>query len=186
MTNTYHRRSILAAGLACGLPLASTAYADSAATITARALERLDHLTAADDKAKVLAQRARAVLVFPSIVKAGAFVGGMTGEGALLRSGQALGFYRIVAGSVGFQLGAQRFSYAMFFMTDAALQYARQQQGWAIGAGPSVVLVDQGFARQMNTMNLPHDIYSFASGARGLMAGTGLEGSKITPITPGG
>ena len=78
----------------------------------------------------------------------------------------------------------KKFGYALFFMTDAALAYLDQSGGWAIGTGPSVVVVDKGAARSLTTTNLRSDVYAFVFDQRGLMGGIGIEGSKITKITP--
>jgi lipid-binding SYLF domain-containing protein len=182
----FDRRSLVAAGLAAGVvgaPAAALA-ADSAPVIVRRARDSLAHLYATNATAKAIGASARAVLVFPSIVKAGFVVGGMGGDGALLTPKQVLGFYRIVAGSVGFQLGAQTFSYAMFLINEKAVQHARSSNGWAVGVGPSLVFVDAGASKNLDTTNLSKDIYAFAYGERGLMGGITLDGSKISKITP--
>ena len=72
----------------------------------------------------------------------------------------------------------------MFFMTDSALQYLKKSSGWEVGVGPSVVMVDQGIARSLTTSTAKEDIYAFSFGQKGLMAGMGLQGSKITQIHP--
>ena len=70
-------------------------------------------------------------------------------------------------------------------MNDAALRYLEQSDGWAIGSGPSVVVVDQGAAASLTSTTLTQDVYAVPFGQKGLMAGIGLEGSKITRIHPG-
>jgi lipid-binding SYLF domain-containing protein len=155
-----------------------------AATLAADSKAALDRLYAANPKARELGQRSRAVLIFPRIVKAGFMVGGQGGDGALYEHGRPTQFYNIAAGSFGFQAGVQTFSYALFFVTESALDYLKKSDGWAIGSGPSVVVVDQGFAKSLNTTTLDKDVYAFAFGQKGLMAGVGLEGSKISHIHP--
>jgi lipid-binding SYLF domain-containing protein len=145
----------------------------------------LARLYAANTKARDLGEKARAILIFPRIVKAGFMIGGQGGDGALIENGKAVEFYNIAAGSFGFQAGVQTFSYALFFITESALDYLSKSQGWAIGTGPSVVVVDQGFAKTLNTTTLSQDVYAMPFGQKGLMAGLGLEGSKITQIHPG-
>jgi len=78
----------------------------------------------------------------------------------------------------------QRFGYALFFMTDNDLDSLRRSGGWEIGTGPSVVIVDTGTARSMTTATLRKGVCDFAFGQKGLMAGLGLQGTKITPIRP--
>lgn len=132
-----------------------------------------------------LGERAKAILVFPQIVKAGFMIGGQTGNGALLVNGNATQYYNISAVSFGLQAGAQAFSYALFFMSDQALQYLQSSHGWAIGSGPSVVVLDKGAAASITSTTLSQDVYAVPFGQQGLMAGIGLNGSKITRIYPG-
>jgi len=171
--------TLLSAVLAPGRALAATG--GQIAADAARALRRL---YAAQPKTRALGQRAKAILVFPQIVKAGLIIGGQGGDGALLENGRARGFYNIAAASFGLQIGAQTFSYALFFMNDSALQYLESSDGWAIGTGPSVVVVDKGAAASLTSTTLSHDVYAVPFGQKGLMAGVEIEGSKITHIHP--
>ena len=82
------------------------------------------------------------------------------------------------------QAGAQSFGYALFFLSESALEYLTNSKGWEIGVGPSITVVDEGLAKSMTTTTAKDDIYAFFFGQKGLMAGIGLQGSKITPITP--
>jgi lipid-binding SYLF domain-containing protein len=176
-----HLLALLALAL---FAVASPAVAASAGAIARDSKATLDRLYAANAKARDLGARARAVLIFPKIVKAGFVVGGQTGEGALIENGQATKFYNISAGSFGLQAGAQTFSYALFFITDSSLDFLKKRDGWSVGTGPSVVIVDEGFAKSMTSTTLTQDVYAVPFGNKGLMAGTGLEGSKITQIYP--
>lgn len=132
--------------------------------------------------AKTLAASAKGILVFPKIVKAGFIVGAQYGEGELLVNGGPAGYYNIAAASYGFQAGVQGFAYAMFFMTDSALGYLDNTAGFEIGMGPSIVVVDAGKAKSLTTTTGREDVYAFIFGQKGLMAGVGLQGSKITRI----
>jgi lipid-binding SYLF domain-containing protein len=155
-----------------------------AATIDRDAAAALRSLYATTPAAKTLGSKAKGILVFPKIVKAGFMVGAQYGDGALIKNGKTAGYYNITAGSYGFQAGVQSFGYAMFFMTDDALGYLDRTGGFEVGTGPSVVLVDEGMAKSMTTTTTRSDVYSFIFGQRGLMAGVGLQGSKITKINP--
>ncbi len=144
----------------------------------------LESLYKSSPAARELSTVAKGILVFPDIVKGGLIVGGQYGEGALLVRGKTVGYYNTVAASYGLQIGVQSFGYAMFLMTDEALQYLQKSSGWEIGVGPSVVVVDKGLAKNLTTSTAKDDIYAFAFGQKGLMAGLGLQGSKITRINP--
>ena len=144
----------------------------------------LDSLYRSAPAAKELRKTAKGILVFPRIVKAGFMVGAQYGHGTLFKNGKAAGTYNLAAGSYGFQAGVQGFAYAMFFMTDDALAYLDKTGGFEVGAGPSVVVVDKGAAKSLTSTTARKDVYAFVFGQKGLMAGAGLQGSKITKISP--
>ena len=150
--------------------------------IAADAIAALNKLYASEPEAKVIGEKARAILIFPNIVKAGFIVGAQYGEGVLLRNGQVTGHYNSVAGSYGLQAGVQAFGYAMFLMNENAIQYLDRSDGWEIGVGPTIVIVDKGKAKTLTTTTLKDDVYAFIFDQKGLMAGLGLQGSKITKL----
>ena len=160
------------------------AMAASAAAIDRDVDAALWKLYETTPAAKALAEKAKGILVFPNIVKAGFVVGAQYGDGALLKNGRTVGYYNIVAASYGLQAGAQSFGYAMFLMTDSALNYLETSAGWEVGVGPSIVVVDSGMARTLTTTTLQDDVYAFVFGQKGLMAGAGVQGSKITKMSP--
>lgn len=134
-------------------------------------------------QARALAQRAKGILVFPDVVKAGFIVGAHHGEGELIENGKVTGYYSTTAASYGLQAGAQRFGYVMFFMSDSALHDLKTGTGFEVGVGPSIVVEDAGMAKSMTTSTLQSDIYAFIFDQKGLMAGLGLQGSKITKLS---
>jgi lipid-binding SYLF domain-containing protein len=144
----------------------------------------LQKLYASVPAAKALGAKAQAVLVFPKVTKAGLGVGGQYGEGALLKGGKAVAYYNTAGASVGLQAGAQQFGYAMFFMNENALAQLDKAGGFEVGVGPTVVVVDEGKAKTMTTTTAKDDIYAFIFGQKGLMAGLGIQGNKITRIEP--
>jgi lipid-binding SYLF domain-containing protein len=149
-----------------------------------------------------LAENAKAILIFPRILRGGFVFGGQFGNGALFHGAapvappgaaegtpapapwSIVGYYNIAGASFGLQIGAQSFGLAMFFMTDAALAFFERSQGWEIGTGPSVVALDAGTAASLTTSTMTQDVYSVTFGQVGLMAALGLVGSKISRIRP--
>ncbi len=131
-----------------------------------------------------LAEKVKAILIFPDIKKGAFIIGAQYGYGALIEGTRTVGYYRTAAASYGFQAGVKEFGYALFFMSDSALHYLEASGGWALGTGPSLVVVDQGLARSLTTTNMRADVYAFVFDQKGLMGGIGLEGSKLTKITP--
>ena len=179
------RRWILAASLVLATmvsPLSQAAHAATAAELNADGKAALGRLYAQSDRARRYARDARAILIFPKIVKAGLVVGGQGGEGVLFVRGRPTAYYKIGAVSYGLQAGGQSFSYALFLMNDRALNYLNKNERWQIGSGPSVVVIDQGKAMSTTSTTLTQDVYAMPFGQKGLMAGLGLEGSKITRI----
>jgi lipid-binding SYLF domain-containing protein len=176
----------LAAGL-LALTLATTAsippaFAASKAEINKNADQVMVKLYEKHPDAKKLAAKAKAVLIFPSIYKAGFMFGAQYGEGVLRRGNKPVGYYNTVAASYGWQAGAQAFGYALFFMNDAALSYLDKSGGFEVGVGPSIVVVDEGAGKSTTSSTLTQDIYALIFDQKGLMAGAGLQGSKISKL----
>ena len=133
------------------------ATAASAAEIDRDAQKALENLYAKSPSAKPMGEKAAGILVFPGIVKGGFIVGGQYGEGALIKDGKTVGYYNTVPASYGLQAGLQKYGYALFFMTDSALKWLDKSDGWEIGTGPSIVVMDAGAATSM-TSTLPNPI----------------------------
>jgi lipid-binding SYLF domain-containing protein len=188
---TRHRVSPVSALVAIalvlfmGINLQAAALSPTASEINRNVSAALNQLYSQNEGARALGAKAQAVLVFPDIKKGAFIVGAQYGYGALRRGGRTIGYYRTSAASYGFQAGVKKFGYALFFMTPSALAYLEKSHGWAIGTGPSVVVVDQGMARSLTTTSARSDVYAFVFSQKGLMAGMGIEGSKITEISPG-
>jgi lipid-binding SYLF domain-containing protein len=162
-----------------GTPLARAA---SASALQRAARQALASLTSGNESARLLNKQAKAVLVFPHMLKAGFLFGGQIGEGVLFKGGKVAGYYNSVAASYGLQVGGQTFGYALFFMNPGALSYLDESDGWEVGVGPSVVVVDQGMGKSLTSTTLTQDVYAFIFDQKGLMAGVGIQGSKITRI----
>lgn len=125
---------------------------------------------------------AKGVLVFPSIVKAGFFIGGEFGEGALRVKGETVDYYRTTGASFGFQIGAQTKSVIIVFLDNDALRKFRNSSGWEAGVDGSIALADLGAGGSFDTTNVSDPIVAFAFGNKGLMFNVTLEGSKYTRI----
>jgi lipid-binding SYLF domain-containing protein len=187
---TNRRQILLALGLvaATALPMSTMTF-DSAKAVTTTAddlnkdaNQALAMLYRTNPAAQALSKNAKAVLVFPNIVKAGLVFGGSYGEGVLKKGAQVMGYYNSASASWGLQAGAQSYGYAVFLMTDKAVDYLNKTQGWEIGVGPTVVVVDEGLAKNLSTSTLKDDAYAFIFDQKGLMAGLALEGTKISHI----
>ena len=182
-----HLRTLLLIITTTLAPVMMLGMANSAAAATASDLDKdsqqaLQDLYKKNPVAEKVSQSAKAVLIFPNIVKAGLVFGGSYGEGELLMNGAVENYYNSVTGSWGLQAGAQSYGYVVFLMNDKAVKYLRESKGWEIGVGPTVVLVNEGVAKNLSTTSLKDDAYAFIFGQQGLMAGISIEGTKISQI----
>lgn len=186
MTST--RRTLLAFILASAtaLPMsAATLVSANAATaedLNKDASQALQTLYKTNPLAENISRQARAVLVFPKIIKAGLVFGGSYGEGVLKQGPKVVNYYNSVSGSWGLQAGAQSYGYVVFLMTGKAQGYIDRSEGWEIGVGPTVVVVNEGVAKNLSTSTLKDDAYAFIFDQEGLMAGLSIEGTKISKI----
>ncbi len=144
--------------------------------------QALNSLYRENAAARAISQNARAILVFPSMVKAGLGFGGAYGEGELRHGSTVAGRYNSVSGSWGLQAGAQSYGYVVFLMTQEAEDYLNRTDGWEIGVGPTVVVMNSGVMENISTSTLKDDAYAFIFDQQGLMAGVSIEGTKITRI----
>jgi len=155
-----------------------------AAKLASASQAALKKLSAGVPLAKELTKTAEAILVFPEVKKAGLGIGGQYGEGTLLKKGAAVAYYKTTGASFGLQAGGQKYGYAMFFMNANAVGQLDKANGFEVGVGPSIVVVDEGMGKSTTTKTLDKDVYAFIFGQKGLMAGLGVQGNKISKITP--
>ena len=184
---TLQRRAfpamMLSAATVLSTPLlAPAAHAASGEDLQKQAQFTLKTLYKARPGSEALAQKAKAALVFPNIIKAGLIFGGAYGEGVLLQNQVFAGYFNSVSASFGLQAGAQSFGYVLFVMTDAAVESPKGRDGWELGVGPSIVVVDSGVASKLSTTTLKDDVYAYIFDQSGMMASLGLEGTKISRI----
>ena len=171
-------------GLSMQASMAVAGESAEAAQIDREVDASLKKLLEDTPEAEIFRKEAKGILVFPNIVKAGFMFGGQYGKGALRKQGETVGYYSSMAASYGLQAGVQSFGYVMFFMNDKALTYLDESEGWEVGVGPSIVVMDKGMGKSLTTTTGRSDVYAFIFDQQGLMAGLGLQGSKITRIHP--
>ncbi|MFZ6849383.1 YSC84-related protein [Undibacterium sp. RuRC25W] len=158
-------------------------YAASTATeLNQEANEALKTLYHSNPTALELSKKAKSILVFPKIVKAGFVFGGSYGEGVLLKNGQMNEYFNSVSASWGWQAGAQSYGYVIFLMSDRVEQSMRNAKGWEVGVGPTVVVMNEGAAKNLSTSTLKDDAYAFIFDQQGLMVSVSVEGTKISRI----
>lgn len=165
------------------LAVASPSRADTAYAVASGSNQALQQLYRTSPVAALLARRAKAILVFPKIVKASLVVGGASGEGELMRGRSIDGYYKLETQSFGIQVGAESYQYVVFLMTPGAVANLERGSGWQLGHGPTLMLVGRDAPRNLATAPLRYDSYGFAFNQRGLIAGVGAEGTTISRTT---
>lgn len=184
LVNTRTKIAITLIAVGFNLFIPSLPMAASRSAIDRNVTQSLTTLYKKNPGAKELADKAVGVLVFPSIVKGGFIIAGQYGDGALRKQGKTIEYYRSLAASFGYQAGAQAFGYVLFFMDDDSLRYLDNSAGFELGTGPSLVMLDAGFGKNLSTTTLQKGIYAFIFDQKGLMGGAGIQGTKITKINP--
>jgi lipid-binding SYLF domain-containing protein len=162
--------------------LATTSPAKTAKEINSEVNAALKLFSQHVKGGKEFLNAAKGVLVIPNIVKAGLGVGGEYGEGAMRIGGKTVEYYSLAAGSVGFQIGAQKTNLVLVFMQDEALKNFRKSSGWKAGVDGSVAFIDVGAGKSLDTVNVKDPIVAFMFGQRGLMANATVEGAKFTKL----
>ncbi len=185
MTTTrrrFHQMLLVsAAALGIASPL-SLAHATTSEDLDRDAAQALQILYKANPTAEAIGKKAHAILIFPKIIKAGLVFGGSYGEGVLNKNGQYTAYYNSVSASWGWQAGAESYGYVVFLMSDKAQKYLDASKGWEMGVGPTVVVVNEGMAKNLSTSTLKDDAYAFIFDQQGLMASLSIEGTKISRI----
>ena len=129
-----------------------------------------------------LVNKARGILVFPSVLAAGFGIGGEYGEGALRIGGKTVDYYSTVSGSFGLQIGAQSKAVIFLFMTQEALDKFRNSQGWTAGVDASVAVIKAGANGDVDLNTATQPVNVFVMTNQGLMANLTVEGTKITKL----
>jgi lipid-binding SYLF domain-containing protein len=134
--------------------------------------------------ARELANKAAGILVFPSVIKAGFGFGGEYGEGILLNRDRVDGYYNLISGSFGFQIGVQQRSIIIMFLTEDALNGFKRRDGWKVGVDGSVTVITVGVGGSIDTDKIVSPVIGFIIDPKGLMYNLTLEGTKISRINP--
>jgi len=164
--------------------LSNVIFAASKIEIDAEIDEALEFLYKESPAAKTLAAKAKGILVFPSIVKAGWVFGGSYGEGALLVNEKKVQYYNNISGSLGFQFGIEKRSEIIMFLEQSALDNFKKNGGWDGGADGSIAIATFGAGMDVTVENIKDPIISFIFSPKGLMVNASVEGTKITKIDP--
>ena len=161
--------------------LQTYSYAVSAQDIDSRSDVALKTLRDAKGGNEVI-DKAKGLLIFPGVFKGAVGVGAEYGEGALRVDGHTASYYSTAAGSIGLQVGAEKKSIIIAFMTEEALRKFQESKGWKIGADASVAVITTGAGSQISSADANKPIIAFVFDQKGLMFDLSLNGAKITKI----
>jgi len=130
-----------------------------------------------------LSQKAYGVLYMPLMTEAGFGIGAAYGQGALRINDVTVDYYSATRATFGFQIGAQQYAHALFFMTESALGDFRRASGWAASADIRYATPNEGASLGKETTEYA-PVIAFVFGQSGLILGATLAGSKYTRIIP--
>ena len=165
-----------------GVFSSSTIYAKTAKEIDASVDDSIERFYKQVQGASEMVQKAKGMLVMPNVIKGALIIGGEYGEGALRVGGKSVGYYNIISGSIGFQIGGQAKDIILLFMTDEALKQFRASKGWEAGVDGNVALFTVGGGERHDTRTSQDPIVGFVFDAKGLIADISLKGAKFSKI----
>lgn len=175
---------VLAASVLLTAPLMGRASADSREEIDAKVNSALRDFRKQVKGADEFLASAKGVLVVPEVKKAGFVVAGQWGKGALWINGKTADYYKMEAGSAGFQVGYQEADFVFLFLTDAALRKFRAGDGWNVGTDAEITVIDKAAELSADTLKSSKPVMAFVFGGKGLMAGWSAKGTKFTRFKP--
>lgn len=163
---------------------ATMSYAATKAEINASVKAAMDRFKKQVKGGTEYLKAAKGVLVMPNITKAGFVVGGKYGQGALQVGGKTVSYYSLAEGSVGWQIGAQKYDMVILFMTDEVLKKFRNSENWEAGVDAEVTIIAVGAEVSVETLRSQNPIAGFVFDQKGLMGGVSVKGAKFTKIKP--
>lgn len=173
---------VFSMGFTANVYAADTANADTAKKIDASADEVMERFHKQVKDAKEVVRKAKALMIMPTVVKAGLLVGGEYGRGPLRINGKTVDYYSVVSGSFGAQIGAEAKDWVIAFMTDAALKKFRESKGWEAGVDGNIALITTGGGDSGTTRNKDGDIVGYVFDVKGLFADVSFKGAKFSKL----
>jgi lipid-binding SYLF domain-containing protein len=157
-----------------------------AAAQSVKAAKVFDAIMQIPDKSipRDLLAHAKAIAVFPQVIKASFLVGGEGGRGVVSRR-TSTGwsdpvYFRAGGGSVGWQIGATATDFVLLFMNDEAMAGLMKDK-FELGAEAGVAGGPVGREAGAGTDALMHSEVLSYSRSRGLFAGVSLKGVVVRP-----
>jgi lipid-binding SYLF domain-containing protein len=164
--------------------LSGVSYAKTKEEINAGVRAAMEHFQKHVKGSTAYLKGAKGVLVMPEVTKGGFVIGGKYGQGALRVGGKSVDYYSLAEGSVGWQIGAEKYDMVILFMTDEVLNKFRKSEGWEAGVDAEITIIDVGADVSVETLRSQHPVAGFIFDQKGLMGGVSLKGAKFTRIHP--
>ncbi|RPH92762.1 MAG: hypothetical protein EHM68_16700 [Lysobacterales bacterium] len=183
--NIYRQRSLAMASIFASVVFLSglgQAHAATAAEVDAKVASALTQFRKETSGADGFLKEAKAVLVIPDVKKVGFVIAGQWGTGALQVGGQTIDYYKMTAGSAGFQAGYQQAHFVFIFFTQEAVDKFRDGEGWTVGGEAGLTLVEVGAGVSADTLKNQNAVAGFAFSREGLMAGWSAKGTKFERV----
>ncbi|GGH48412.1 lipoprotein [Comamonas phosphati] len=163
-------------------PETSSAPRADSTTLNTRANAALERLYQTAPGSKEMVQRAKGVLIFPSVIGGSFVVGVEHGRGVLRVGGHNHSYYSTTGASIGWQAGGQSKAVIYVFNTQEALNKFVNSNGWSVGADATVAAGKIGANGSIDTTTAQAPVTSYVLTNAGLEAGVSLQGSKITKV----
>jgi len=160
----------------------TTVYADKAKELDAAADAALDRFYKQVKDGKEVAEKAKGLLIMPSVKKGALIIGGEYGRGVLRIGGKTVDYYSMMSGSVGFQIGGEAKDIIIAFNSSDALQKFRDSKGWEAGVDGNVALISKGAGESTVTAMAKDPIVAYVFDVKGLMADMSIKGAKFNKL----
>ena len=174
------RRSAMIGTLA--LAGCASRVTSSRGEIDTRVGEALAELYDTVPGAREISGQAAGVLIMPRVNEGSLVYGASYGEGSLMIGGAPVDYYSMASASLGFQIGAQRYRHALFFMTPETLADFRTADGWELGLDAEYAIPNRAGAASITSSTYNKPIYAVIYGQEGIIVGASLEGNKYSRI----
>jgi len=188
---TWITRALLILGFGLASTACSTSTWDQPKSVTAEqllgtAISTVNRFRAHPDLKKFTGEldNAAAVVILPTVIKAGFLGGGEAGNGVMLKhnadgSWGYPAYYTLGAVSFGLQFGIQDTAIVLILRNEGALQSVLKNQG-KLGADTGATVGVEGVGMEASTTtNLGADIVAFAASNVGGYLGASIEGAVL-------
>ena len=166
----------------CSSIFIGQSYGKTAKEIDASADAVMDRFYKQVVDAKEVVKRSKGLLILPSVKKGALIIGGEYGKGVMRIEKKAVDYYRMISGSIGFQIGGQAKDIIIAFMTSDALKNFRASKGWEAGVDGNIALITIGAGESATTTIGNNPIVAFVFDVKGLIFDLSFKGAKFTKL----